>query len=141
MIAASTEPGRCAALIKALGSAGQGRLVDAREAFEAVQPRAACHYNALLDVYLAHGETAAAQELMKVAVSRGVADVVSYNTIIKLHLQAGNVDRATKVMSEMRAAGLAPTCVTYNEFIDATIQRDSAAAWKFVSEMRYQGLK
>lgn len=77
---------------------------------------------------------------MEEAQKAGLADVVTYNTMIKAYLQAGDATAAKKTMEAMRAAGHQPNCVTFNELIDATIRCDPDTAWSFVSEMKDCGL-
>uniref|UniRef100_A0A7S1SFT1 Pentacotripeptide-repeat region of PRORP domain-containing protein n=1 Tax=Alexandrium catenella TaxID=2925 RepID=A0A7S1SFT1_ALECA len=72
-----------------------------------------------------------------------MADVVTYNTIIKKLLRCGELDKARGVIEAMRAAGgsLLPNAVTFNEFIDAVIRDNTVAAWQLVDEMKACGLK
>eukprot|EP00913_Durusdinium_trenchii_P002024 g1870.t1 len=49
-----------------------------------------------------------------------MSDVVSYNTLIKAQLQAGNMKKAKALVEEMKAEQLQPNCITFNEIVNAT---------------------
>jgi len=75
----------------------------------------------------------------------GVADVVSYNTLIKSQLRADRHDRARNLMSEMKEAGCRPNHVTYNELVIALSrserQTHQAQVWEVISEMQAESVK
>jgi len=85
----------------------------------------------------------AAERIMAEAVAADMADVVTYNTMIKKHLQRGDIERARAVIETMRSAGgnFAPNSVTFNELIDATVRNDSEGAWVLIEEMKACGLQ
>lgn len=97
----------------------------------------------MLDVCIDCKDMEAAEKLMSEAVAAEMADVVTYNTLIKKLLQCGDMERARAVIETMRAAGgpLTPNPVTFNEFIDAVIRNNTTAAWKMVDEMKACGLQ
>jgi len=76
-----------------------------------------------------------------------MADVVSYNTLIKAHLQVENLSKARVLMQEMRAAGLDPNRVTFNELVNAMVAKKARAGaraggevWAVLDEMGAAGL-
>merc|ERR1719291_530937 len=60
--------------------------------------------------------------------------------MIKAHLRKGDTRRARSLIGSMRSAGLTPTCVTFNELIDAAFKNDPQAVWPLVDEMQACGL-
>ncbi|CAK0794232.1 unnamed protein product [Prorocentrum cordatum] len=96
-----------------------------------------CTYNALLAVCIQCGDPSAAVRTFKEAVESNMADVVTYNTMIKCLTQHGKLAKARAVMTSMYAIGLHPNVVTYNELIDANVkQQNSRAVWELVDEMQ-----
>lgn len=129
------------ALLKNLGS--QKRLGHALDIFRACPEKTASLLNALLDVCIVCKDMEAAERVMEDASSMGMADVVTYNTIIKAYLQNGDTRRLRAAIETMRSAGgaLAPNCVTFNELIDATIRTNSEGVWALIEEMKSCGLQ
>merc|ERR1719145_342812 len=72
-----------------------------------------------------------------------MADVVSFNTLIKVHLQSSNINKAHELMEEMRQLGLQPNRVTFNELINAMVAagRSREDIWHVVAEMKKAGIK
>ncbi|CAK0823467.1 unnamed protein product, partial [Prorocentrum cordatum] len=71
----------------------------------------------------------------------GGADVVTHNTMIKAYLSSGDTRRARAAVGAMRADGLAPNCVTFNELIDASVKACGEDTWELIEEMRACGLE
>mmetsp|Transcript_29286 Transcript_29286/g.77388 ORF Transcript_29286/g.77388 Transcript_29286/m.77388 type:complete len:1025 (+) Transcript_29286:162-3236(+) len=118
------------------------RLAGAQAIFKATPEKSACLYNALINCCIQSRDLPSAEKAMAEATAEGMADVVTYNTIIKAHLQIGDAKRARACVDHMRNnAGLAPNVVTYNELIDALIKKDARAAWTLVDEMRAAGVQ
>jgi len=113
------------------------------EVFRACPEKTASLYNALLDACIDAQELDAAERTMAEALAAGMADVVTYNTIIKKHLQRGDFQRARAAIETMRAAGgsLTPNSVTFNELIDATVKTSSEGAWLLIKEMKASGVQ
>uniref|UniRef100_A0A7S4VAR9 Pentacotripeptide-repeat region of PRORP domain-containing protein n=1 Tax=Alexandrium monilatum TaxID=311494 RepID=A0A7S4VAR9_9DINO len=130
------EHTRRVALLKSFGS--EQRLADATAIFRACRDKSECLYNALMDACIQCQDMKAAKSIFEEAVAAGMADVVTYNTIIKTHLQAGNLPAARAVIEKMRSAGggCAPNVVTFNELIDATIRHSSEGVWVLIEEMK-----
>merc|ERR1719231_1800829 len=72
-------------------------------------------------------------------------DVVSFNTLIKAHLQLGNFARAHALIDEMKQKGLQPNEVTYNELINAMVtiggEKSRSDVWDVVAEMHEANVK
>lgn len=66
-----------------------------------------------------------------------LVDVVSYNTILKIHLRRSQVDEAQNLLLEMAACGLKASQVTYHELLNACVNvGDKNGIWRLVGEMR-----
>merc|ERR1719272_2868568 len=69
-----------------------------------------------------------------------MADVVSFNTLIKAHLQNRNFDQARSLMEELKREGLQPNRGTFNELINSLAGQGGAQQrkqmWEVVEEMR-----
>uniref|UniRef100_A0A7S1RNM7 Pentacotripeptide-repeat region of PRORP domain-containing protein n=1 Tax=Alexandrium catenella TaxID=2925 RepID=A0A7S1RNM7_ALECA len=141
LLRSTTETPRLVGLLK--GFATERRLADAEAVFRACPGKTASLYNSLLDACIDCQDMELAERTMAEAVAAGVADVVTYNTIIKKHLQHGHFERARAVIETMRSAGgnFAPNSVTFNELIDATIRSNSEGVWMLIDEMRACGLQ
>merc|ERR1719387_1876691 len=77
----------------------------------------------------------------KDAKDKSLADVVSYNIVIKGQLAAGNSKAAHLLVSEMRAAGLSAGLITYHSLLNAKVQAgDAREAWRLIEELKAAGL-
>jgi len=141
LMAASPEVSCHVALLKLF--AAEHRLQEALAVFEACPEKSVYHYNALLDACTtcSGGDMKVAERIMEEAITAEVADVVTYNTIIKAHLRNSDTRRARAAIERMRAMGLAPNVVTFNELIDATIKNGRDDAWAIIDEMKACGLQ
>jgi pentatricopeptide repeat protein len=130
------------ALLKAIGTQ-QG--IKAAEAVFALCPEQnSVLHNALLDICVEQGDLAASERWMRELVSKDMADVVTYNTLIKVHLNQHQFKRARAVIEKMRQAGFSPNLVTFNGILDATLtacQGNMSEAWGILDEMEACGLK
>mmetsp|Transcript_31065 Transcript_31065/g.56495 ORF Transcript_31065/g.56495 Transcript_31065/m.56495 type:complete len:1046 (+) Transcript_31065:176-3313(+) len=139
LLAGTTETSKLVPLLKSF--VVDGELSDALAIFAACPGKSPCLYNAMIDVCIDCKSMANAQRLMLAATQSGVADVVTYNTILKAHLAQGNVPEAHKTIEAMRANNLQPNCVTFNELLDAKIKTSVKDAWNLVDEMQACGVK
>merc|ERR1719375_1519878 len=102
-------------------------------------------YNTVLDTCVACQDIKAAEDWMEYAKQDGMTDVVSFNTLIKAHLQLGNFAKVKTLIEEMKKEGLQPNEVTYNELINAMImkgdERSRADVWGVVAEMQDANVK
>lgn len=126
-------------LMKSFGA--DMRIKDALAIFWACPEKTTCLYNAAVDVCVECECHSAAQEVMDAATRAGLADIITYNTIIKAHLQGGNLRHARMAVKDMRNAGLQPNCVTFNELLDATIKVNPSDIWNIIDEMRASKIK
>jgi len=136
LMAASTGS-RQVGMLRSLGSAGQ--LKAAEDLFKACPQQTACLHNALLDLYVDAREMAAAERVMAQAMKAGLADTVTYNTMIKAHLRKGDVRRARSLIGSMRPAGLTPTGVPSNELTDAAVKATSRPSGPSSTRCRHAG--
>lgn len=69
-----------------------------------------------------------------------MVDAVSFNTLIKAHLQLGHYARARALIQDITMEGLQPTKVTFNELIKAVTTKGNARGcptiWSIVAEMQ-----
>eukprot|EP00448_Togula_jolla_P010851 CAMPEP_0170608328 /NCGR_PEP_ID=MMETSP0224-20130122/21527_1 /TAXON_ID=285029 /ORGANISM="Togula jolla, Strain CCCM 725" /LENGTH=1097 /DNA_ID=CAMNT_0010933549 /DNA_START=67 /DNA_END=3357 /DNA_ORIENTATION=+ len=128
--------------------ASAGNLTGAIEVFRSLQQSGAelnsIVYNTVIDACVECRDLETAEEWMKVTKEAGVADVVSYNTMIKAHLHQGNFSKARALMRQMQDEGLQPNRVTFNELINAMVVKgrsyEVAEIWNIVQEMRAAGV-
>merc|ERR1719486_1439519 len=96
-------------------------------------------YNTMLDACVECRDLKAAEAWMEHTKKAGMADVVSFNTLIKAHLQSGHIEKARRLMEEMKQQGLPPNRVTFNELINAMVssggERGRKDMWGLVEEM------
>merc|ERR1719327_2473849 len=129
--------------------AAERNLAGAKAVFEtAKQSEAEMNsviYNTVLDACVACQDIKAAEEWMEFSKQEGMIDVVSFNTLIKAHLQLGNFARVQALMEKMKKEGLQPNEVTYNELINAMVtkggERSRTDVWGVVAEMHEANVK
>lgn len=127
------------ALLKSLAS--EKRLEDVFRLFEVCPEKSTALYNTLLDACVDTLNFTAAGRVMRWVTDAKMADIVTYNTMVKAHLQNGNPRLARSTVESMVAAGFAPNCMTFNALIDATVREHGGDVWSLVEEMRSYGLK
>jgi len=103
-------------------------------------------YNTVLDACVECRDLRAAEAWMEQTKKASMADVVSFNTLIKAYLQNDQFDKARNLMEEMRKDGLQPNRVTFNELINSVVNKKGGAAhrtqiWEIVQEMKIAGVK
>lgn len=114
---------------------------EALQAFRTLPEKRPCLYNKLIEICVGHRDLDTAERAMADATAGGMADVVTYNTIIKAHLQADNLTRARSILKIMRRAGVEPNSRTYNELMDAMVRIDVEGVWALLDDMRVHGVK
>jgi len=129
------EDARRVGLLQSFGK--EGRLEEAKQLLEACPTKSTCLHNAVLNAALGCGDSKVLENAISEAESAGVADVVTYNTVIKGHLLRGDVESAKRVFKAMRDSGLMPSVVTFNELIDAA----KGAHWALIDEMNFCKIK
>ena len=78
-------------------------------------------YSCLLEAYVTCGETGSALRLFEEMQRVDCLDVVSYNTLLKAHLNAGRLDEAEELAVEMSSRGVRVNRVTFNELLHARV--------------------
>merc|ERR1719281_180162 len=124
--------------------AAEGDLQGAKRVFESLLSSGvdmnSVIYNTVLDAAVECRDLRAAEAWMERMKNATMTDVVSFNTLIKAHLQSGNFDKARSLMEEMKKEGLQPNRVTYNELINAMVTKYGDGRrkhmWDIVEEMR-----
>mmetsp|Transcript_26068 Transcript_26068/g.60224 ORF Transcript_26068/g.60224 Transcript_26068/m.60224 type:complete len:1027 (+) Transcript_26068:157-3237(+) len=130
---------RIIAMIKRYGL--QNKLHDARVVFQACKDKTTGLSNAFLEACVECCDAAAARETIDQASKLGIADTVSYNTLLKAYLRAGDFKGAKVTMASMRDIGYPPNCVTYNELLDASFSSKTGGGWMVLDEMQAAGIQ
>jgi pentatricopeptide repeat protein len=98
--------------------------------------------NAVLDVCSCVGNMDRAWSLLRDMEKDQLADIISYNTLVKGYCMLSDADRAFEVLNYMGSAGLKPNDVTYNCLINlAASAGDFNAAWKTIQTMESTGIR
>jgi len=129
--------------------AASGNLAGAMKVFETLKNSGtevnAVVYNTVLDACVECRDLKAAEAWMAETKNVGLIDVVSYNTLIKAHLQSENFTKARALVEEMRKEGLQPNRITFNELVNGLVMKGSSAQraeiWSLVREMKAAGVK
>jgi len=102
-------------------------------------------YNTVLDACVECRDLKAAESWMEGMKKDGMTDVVSFNTLIKAHLQMGNFDKARGLITEMKKEGLQPNRVTFNELVNAIVSKGGNGRlkqmWDIIDEMTAADVK
>jgi pentatricopeptide repeat protein len=102
-------------------------------------------YNTVLDACVECRDLQAAESWMQRMRKKGMTDVVSFNTLIKAHLQNNSLEMARRLVDEMKTEGLQPNRVTFNELINAMVSKNSGSSrkvmWDMVEEMQGADVK
>lgn len=97
--------------------------------------------NVVLATGIGAGHLAATKALLEEFTHMKMADVVSYNTVMKGFAQKKEVDGAIQLLDEMCQAGLRPNAITFNTAMDAAVRSMRIAdAWSVLARMRDAGL-
>jgi len=131
--------GKQARAIRACGK--EGNLQDAIKMFDALKQPNALVYNSLIDACVQSNDMSSALKYFSETKAKSLADVVSYNIVIKGHLATGNSRAAQLLLGEMRVAGLSAGLITYHSLLNAKVQvGDSREAWRLIEELKAAGL-
>jgi len=140
---ASGDLGKQAKAIRAHGK--EGNLQSAISVFESLKqshpsPNSLV-YNSMLEACVQCNDLQTALQYFQEAKDKHLANVVSYNTVMKGHLITGNSRAARQLLTEMKEAGLPASLVTYHGLLNAKVQGgDIKEAWRLVEELRSAGL-
>jgi len=132
--------------------AAEQNLQGAKSVFESLERSGVAMnsviYNTVLDACVECRDLKAAESWMENTRAAGMADVVSFNILIKAHLHNGGFVKARRLMEEMKKQGLQPNRVTFNELINAMVSKggDKGHAgrkemWNIVEEMKKADVK
>jgi len=61
--------------------------------------------------------------------------------VIRAHVRVGDIVRAKAALKSLRAIGLEPDCLTFNELMEAVAMKDGPAMWHLFSEMEALGVQ
>jgi len=102
-------------------------------------------YNTVLDACVECRNLQAAESWMLRMNGVGMIDVVSFNTLIKAHLISQNFVKARGVIDQMKAEGVQPNRVTFNELINAMVTKggevERCRIWDTIAEMKTVDVK
>jgi len=120
----------------------EGNLDRAIALFEAHKEQAnSLMYNSLLEACVSGDNLQIALQYFEAAKQVGVADTVTYNTVMKGQLTAGNSRAAHKLLDEMIDRGLSASLVTYHKLLNSKVQvHDVRGAWRLVEDMQAAAL-
>merc|ERR1719253_1009060 len=129
--------------------AAENNLPGAVSVFEALEQSGvdlnSVIYNTVLDACVECRDLKAAESWMDRMKKDNMMDVVSFNTLIKFHLQHGGFEKARQLMVEMKKLDLQPNRVTFNELINAMVSKVGYAQrkemWDLVEEMTAADVK
>jgi len=94
-------------------------------------------HNCLIDAHLQCDDLSGALAHFQEVARSGIADIVSYNTVLNVLLRKGHVDQAQKLLREMAARGVPASKVTFHELLHAkVVAGDENSSWKLLDEMR-----
>ena len=131
---------------KAIADFGKdGDLRSATALFEQLRragdPLSPLVCNCLLEACVQCGDLPAARRRLATMKAESLADVVSYNTVMKGCLSAGDLEGAHGLLHEMDAAGVAANRVTYHSLMHAMVLRgDTPGLWRAAGRMKEAGL-
>jgi pentatricopeptide repeat protein len=149
---ASTNPSGCsstaskdeALLAQEIRTCGKnGDLQGALKIFEQQhgQKQSSLFYNSVLEACVACGNVDKAVEVLKQAKKDGVADIVSYNIVIKGHMGRGNIAAAMELLADISLRGLSATHASFHVILSFLASAgDRMAMWKLVEDMQSAGV-
>lgn len=137
------DTNRQARIISSFGK--EGNLDAAVSAFQKWKDSGAAPtvvvYNCLLDACIECKALPRALKIFEEMKEQSLADVVSYNTIMKGHLMSHDTGSAEQVFMQMHQAGLTASRVTNHGLLNAMVSKgDRTGAWRIVTEMKSQGI-
>lgn len=98
-------------------------------------------YNSVLEACVQCKDLDLALQYFNEAKLLGHADTVTYNTMMKGQLAAGDSRSAHLLLEEMTERGLAASLVTYHKLLNAKVQAgDVRSSWQLIQDMQNSGL-
>jgi len=102
-------------------------------------------FNTVLDACVECKDLKAAEAWMERMRQASMTDVVSFNTLIKAHLQNGSFDKVRRLMELMTSEGLKPNQVTFNELLNSMASKGGEGLrkqmWGIIDEMKVAEVK
>jgi len=97
--------------------------------------------NTVLSTGVAAGQLEAAKTLLEEFSLIGIADVISYNTLMKGLAQQKSGGRALLLLDQMCRAGVRPNAITFNTAMDAAVRSARLTdAWHVLAQMVKAGI-
>lgn len=94
-------------------------------------------HNCLIDAYLQCENLSGALTHFQEVASAGVADIVTYNTVLNVLLRKGYEEKAQALLREMSDRGVPASKVTFHELLHAkVVAGDEKSSWKLIEAMR-----
>lgn len=94
-------------------------------------------HNCLIDAYLHCDDLSGALTHFQEIARSGVADIVSYNTVLNVLLRKGHTEQAQQLLREMAARSVPASKVTFHELLHAkVVAGDEKSSWKLIDAMR-----
>lgn len=121
----------------------KGALEGVEEAIAGGMQNSTEVQNALLYALVHCGEAAgtSATDLFEKMKEGKQADVVSFNIMLRAHLDQGEHDKAKELLHDMAKHELSPNKVTLNELLGDRVKAgDRVGMWRVIDEMRVSGL-
>jgi len=98
-------------------------------------------YNCAVDVCVNNSMMDRARALLAEMSERGLANLITYNTLMKGYGAKGDLAAARRVIREMEDAGVKPDSASYNCLMGSMVATGSVAdAWKVLDEMDRRGV-
>merc|ERR1719162_2448304 len=117
-----------------------GDITGALKVFERLDPHIADStlvLNSTIDACVSCKDLEKAVKVFNRAKRRGLADTITYNTMIKGHLFSGQESSAKQLLMELRQEGLAATRPSYHGLLNARVNAgDTRGAWKLIADMQ-----
>mmetsp|Transcript_49838 Transcript_49838/g.131726 ORF Transcript_49838/g.131726 Transcript_49838/m.131726 type:complete len:822 (-) Transcript_49838:39-2504(-) len=142
----SPQPGDLMKHAKAISAFGkEGNLRAATALFEQLKrtgaPMNPLIYNCLLEACVQCNDLQAARKHFERMKGEGLADVVSYNTVMKGYLSGGDLEGAHRLLKDMAKDGVAANRITYHGLLNVMVLRgDTSGIWRLTSQMKEEGL-
>mmetsp|Transcript_74709 Transcript_74709/g.117794 ORF Transcript_74709/g.117794 Transcript_74709/m.117794 type:complete len:890 (+) Transcript_74709:66-2735(+) len=97
--------------------------------------------NSMLDACVECKDLTKAIEYFQQAKANNVADVITFNTMMKGYIASGQEDAAKEVLDELSQTGLSATRTSFHGLLNARVNaKDFHGAWKLVSDMQRAGI-
>jgi pentatricopeptide repeat protein len=130
-------------LIRNLGK--DEKLDDAMKQFQVAKQELGDEvliFNAALDAAVHNSNTSVATSILQEAMALGVADVVSFNLVIKGHVADGRSDMARDLLKEMGERGFQANLVTFHSLLNnAVLLGQRQEAWQIIHDLEAAGLQ